>query len=448
MKFFIRTFGCQMNENDSFLIEELLVDNGYEVTESVDLADIIIINTCCVRESAENKALGYLGSLKHLYEMDRSRIIILCGCMMQQSKVAENIHKRYPFVRIILGTYSVANLPEYLKRAKNSRETIIDTEERYDSKKLKHIPNSSSSLPTDNNYRAQINISYGCNNFCSYCIVPYVRGRERSRVPDDILAEIKMLANQGVREIQLLGQNVNSYGKDLPTAQGCDFAALLQRIHQIEGIQRIRYMTSHPRDFSFQLVDIISSLPKVCKHFHLPLQSGSDTILKQMNRGYTTGDYRALLAHIREKEPYAVITTDLIVGFPGETDDFFNETLDFVKQCCFDAAYTFLYSRRSGTPAANMPNQVADTIKKERLQKLMDMQNAISLQKNQEMVGKRYLVMFEGVSKQNKCMLTGRTEGNKIVIFSAPKNRQIIPGDVIETEITTAQTWNLMGKVL
>ncbi|MDO4733031.1 MAG: tRNA (N6-isopentenyl adenosine(37)-C2)-methylthiotransferase MiaB [Bacillota bacterium] len=447
MQFYIQTFGCQMNENDSRLLASLLQKNGYQEVARPEDAGLILINTCCVRENAENKALGYLGSIKKLYEEDRSRVIVICGCMMQQKGKAELIRSKYPYVKIIMGTFSASRLPEYIAQVSAGTRSIIDVEEHYDGTELKYTPETVEKA-LDGDYKAQVNISYGCNNFCSYCIVPYVRGRERSRSAADILEEIRLLTENGVREVQLLGQNVNSYGKDLPAAQSCDFASLLEQVCQVPGLRRVRYMTSHPRDFSYDLVDVIRKNPKICHHFHLPLQAGCDELLKRMNRGYSRKYYWELLQYIRSRIPEAVISTDLIVGFPGETEQQFQETLDFVAECRFDAAYTFIYSQRSGTPAAKMPDQIPEEEKKLRLQRLMDVQNAISLELNQAMLGKNYEVMVEGLSKNNADMLSGRTEGNKIVVFPVEAGNQIRPGDCLQLQITAAHTWNLEGELL
>lgn len=447
MQFYIQTFGCQMNENDSRLLASLLQSNGYTEVDAPEKAGVIIINTCCVRENAENKALGYLGSIKKLYEEDRSRIIVICGCMMQQKGMAETIKSKYRYVKIIMGTFSASRLPEYIAEVSATGRSIIDVEEHYDGTELKHTC-ATVEEALDGDYKAQVNISYGCNNFCSYCIVPYVRGRERSRSAADILEEIQLLAEHGVKEVQLLGQNVNSYGKDLSAEEACDFAALLSQVCQVPGIQRVRYMTSHPRDFSRHLVDVIQENPKVCRHFHLPLQAGCDELLQRMNRGYTTAYYGELLSYIRSRVPDAVVTTDLIVGFPGETEEQFRQTLDFIRECRFDAAYTFIYSQRSGTPAAKMPEQIPEDVKKDRLQRLMDVQNEISLEHNRQMLGKIYEVMVEGLSKNNKSMLSGRTEGNKIVVFPAPEDEELHPGDCLKVRITGAHTWNLEGELV
>ncbi len=439
MDFYIKTFGCQMNENDSALIASLLEQQGYRAVDQAEQADIIIVNTCSVRESAENRALGYIGSLKHLHDTGSAAVIAVMGCMSQRSGVADRLLKSYRQVGIMIGTFAAKRLPGYIQRYLLDGKRIVDVDERYGEEIQR-----TEQPPQGKQWRAQVNINYGCNNFCSYCIVPYVRGRERSRAPESIVAEIRALADQGLKEVQLLGQNVNSYGKDL--AQAVSFGDLLRQIHDIEGLQRIRYMTSHPRDFNQALAETIAQLPKVCRHFHLPIQSGSDRLLKLMNRGYDTGHYRQLLDLIRRLFPEASITTDLILGFPGESEADFQETLDFVREARFDAAYTFLYSRRSGTPAADLPGQVAEDLKKERLQHLMAVQNPISLEINDSLVGREVLLLVEGESKTSRMMLSGRTDGNKIVVF--PATKQIVPGDPVRVKITAAQTWNLQGLFL
>ena len=441
MNYYIQTFGCQMNGNDSQLIAGLLESAGHTAVETPDEAKIIIVNTCCVRESAENRALGYIGSFKKLWETDPARIIVVCGCMVQKAGTVERFRQSYRHVGILIGTFAAARLASYIEEYAALGQRIVDVEERYDGEELRRDPQS---LVVKNQWRAQVNINYGCNNFCSYCIVPYVRGRERSREPLEIIQEVQALAGQGIREIQLLGQNVNSYGKDFPCGQ-VDFAGLLTALNDISGIQRIRYMTSHPRDFDHRLADRIVELKKVCHHFHLPIQSGSDRMLKMMNRGYSSKYYVELLSYIEHRFPDATLTTDFIVGFPGETEKDFQQTLDMVKTCRFDAAYTFIYSRRSGTPAAEMPDQVEESCKKERLQRLMDTQNPISLEKNQAMVGRSYPVMVEGTSKNDPQWMSGRTDGNKIVVF--PKKDKLYPGQLIDVRIIAAQTWNLSAAL-
>ena len=432
-----------MNENDSQLISGLMISAGYESCADAALADVIIVNTCCVRESAENRALGYIGSLKKLKQERPDVVICVTGCMAQKTGTSELLSKSYRHVGIITGTFASSRLPRYISEYEATGEPIIDIEERYDGEEL--IRSKETSLAQgQTSWRAKVNINFGCNNFCSYCIVPYVRGRERSRVPVDIIQEVQSLAAGGVREIELLGQNVNSYGKEFVCGQ-VDFAGLLQSLDRVEGIERIRYMTSHPRDLDQRLVETIVASRHVCRHFHLPVQSGCDRILDLMNRGYTTAKYKEKLAMIRSLCPDAVVTTDLIVGFPGETEDDFRQTLDFVGECCFDAAYTFVYSRRSGTPAAKMQDQVEEKVKKERLLRLMAVQDPISLQINQKMVGKKYEVMVEGQSKNDPSTFSGRTEGNKIVVF--PNTRNYLPGDKCNVYIKEAKTWNLVGEL-
>ncbi|MEG2212321.1 MAG: tRNA (N6-isopentenyl adenosine(37)-C2)-methylthiotransferase MiaB [Clostridiales bacterium] len=447
MRYFIQTFGCQMNENDSALIASLLQNVGYRETNIIAEADIIVVNTCCVRQTAENRALGFIGSIKKLKEENPQLIIIVCGCMAQKDGTAEALSQKARHVGIIIGTFAAAKLPEYIEAYRASGHRIIDIAENYENENLSHMLAPVAPLATPiakANHKAQVNIIYGCNNFCSYCIVPYVRGRERSRHAADIVAEVESLVQAGVREVQLLGQNVNSYGKDM--TDGVGFGQLLQKLNRVEGLSRLRFMTSHPRDFTQPLVETIAGLDKVCHQFHLPIQSGCDRILDLMNRGYDTAYYRRLINNIRQILPDAVITSDLLVGFPGETEEDFQQTLDFIEECRLDAAYTFLYSRRSGTPAADMPNQITDEIKKQRLQKLMEIQNPISLAINQKMIGTNRLLLVDGVSKNNPNLLSGRDDGNKIVIF--PGTAQNQSGDLLEVKITEAKTWNMYGELV
>lgn len=442
MKFYIKTFGCQMNEHDSEIIAGVLTETGYQPCTELADADIIVVNTCCIRESAENKIWGYIGNLKNAKYQKPGVIIAVLGCMTQQPDLDEQLRRMGRHLDIVLGTYQQHRLPEYISRALAGEGQIVDISE--DNRDFPDI------LPSrrEAGVTAQVNISYGCNNFCSYCIVPYVRGRERSRDLAAIIDEVRQAAEQGVKEIMLLGQNVNSYGKDLARAQrqagepvsAPDFATVLEAVNAVPGIERIRYMSSHPRDFSPELVDKISGLPKVCSYYHLPLQSGCDKTLQAMNRGYDTARYREIIERIRLKSPQAAVTTDLIVGFPGETEEDFQQTLDFVASCSFDAAYTFLYSPRSGTVAAKMPEQVPLAVKKERLQRLATLQNQISLAKNQAYIGQNVRILAEGPSKNNPDCYTGRTDSNKIVIF---KGKPAMVNQLIELKITAAKTWHL-----
>lgn len=437
MKFYIKTFGCQMNEHDSEIIAGVLMDCGYAQCDELGEADIIVVNTCCIRESAENKIWGYIGNLKNARYKKPGVIIAVLGCMTQQSGLEEQLHRMGRHLDIVLGTYQQHRLPEYISRVLAGEGQIVDVSEDN-----RDFPDVLPSCRKDE-ITAQVNINYGCNNFCSYCIVPYVRGRERSRDFSAVLDEVRAAAERGIKEIMLLGQNVNSYGKDLRKAgveNAPDFAAVLAAVNTVPGIERIRYMSSHPRDFSLELVDVIAGLEKVRGYYHLPLQSGCDKTLQAMNRGYDTARYAEILERIREKTPLAAVTTDLIVGFPGETDEDFAQTLAFVEKCRFDAAYTFIYSPRSGTVAAKMPDQVPLNVKKARLQQLTALQNRISLEKNLEYVGRRVQVLVEGESKNNPHCYTGRTDSNKIVILPAMPN---MVNQLVDVEITAAKTWHL-----
>lgn len=437
LHFHLMTFGCQMNERDSELLSGMLHEMKYEPTKNVEEADIILLNTCCVRETAENKIWGRIGDLKALKSRKPEVILGICGCMTQQSETGEKIRKRAPHVDLIFGTHNIHQLPKLVAKVKEERKTIIDiweTEgdivENLPSKRIEGV-------------KAYVTIMYGCNNFCTYCIVPYVRGRERSRQITDIKREITELAEQGFKEIMLLGQNVNSYGKDLDPKT--DFADLLTELENIEGLSRIRYMTSHPRDFNEKLINVIASSQKVCEHFHLPVQAGGNHVLKKMNRGYTKESYLNLVEKIREKIPQASITTDLIVGFPGETDEDFAETLDLLNKVRFDAAFTFVYNKRSGTPAATMTDQVPDEVKKERIQKLITLQNSISQEKNLAEAGRIHEVLIEGIKKDDSSLVEGRTRSNKLVQI---KNTGEQPGQIVKVRITDTGTWHLDGEIL
>ncbi len=436
MKFFITTFGCQANERDSETIAGLLQKMGYEQSANLPEADVLIFNTCCVREKAENKVLSQVGALKGLKEQNPDLIIGICGCMVQQEGITAKIRRRAPHVDLIFGTHNIHQLPELIANIQKSREAQICV-----------LPDNTDiveGLPAYRQFpfKALINITYGCNNFCTYCIVPYVRGREKSRQPEKIITEIEQLVKEDVVEVLLLGQNVNAFGKNL--AEDCSFGELLKRINEISGLKRIRYLTSHPRDFSTKLVKEIAQLEKVCPHFHLPVQSGSNGILRKMNRGYTREEYLTLVQSIREIMPQASITTDIIVGFPGETEEDFQDTLNLVEKVRFDSAFTFLYSPRSGTPAARLKEQIPLNIKKERLQRLMDLQNEISLAINQKLEGQVVELLVEGASKKDPQMLEGRTDTNKIVLF--PGSIELL-GKFREVKITATQTWILKGEL-
>ncbi|WP_428834969.1 tRNA (N6-isopentenyl adenosine(37)-C2)-methylthiotransferase MiaB [Sporomusa ovata] len=430
------TFGCQMNLNDSERLAGQLRTIGYEATENIDQADVILLNTCCVRESAEKKIYGKIGEMKRLKSVNPNIIIGVVGCMAQKDK--DKIVKKFPHVSLVMGTHNTHQLVELISQIETSGEKVVSVWDQAEQ--------LAPDVPTvhKSQISAWVPIMYGCNNFCTYCIVPYVRGRERSRPLENIIAEIRQLGAEGFKEITLLGQNVNSYGKDLDTQ--IDFADLLQAADQIETIARIRYMTSHPRDMNTKLIDIIKNSNRICEHFHLPVQSGSNSILKQMNRGYTTEYYRQLVTHIRKSIPGASITTDLIVGFPGETEEQFLETLDFIKSVRYDVAYTFLYSQRSGTPAAQYEGQLPLAVKKARLNQLMAVQNEISLEINKQLTGTIIEVLVEGASKNDAMKLMGRTRTNKIVLWEKTGTEKI--GDLVNIQIDKAQTWVLKGRLL
>jgi len=402
----IITYGCQMNVHDSEKLAGMLNAMGYVETQNLEEADLIIFNTCAVREHAESRVYGNIGPLKRLKDKKPELIIGVCGCMPQQLEVAQKLAKVFPFLDIIFGTKSLHKFPQLLYKAITTKKTVIDVAEDEDVV-VEGIPTA-----RREGVSAFVNIIYGCNNFCSYCIVPYVRGRERSRRPEEIIFEIQQLAANGVKEVTLLGQNVNSYGKDLP--DGIPFYKLLEKVNAIEGIERIRFVTSHPKDLSDELIFAMRDLEKVCEHIHLPVQSGSTRILRQMNRHYTKEDYLRLVEKLKENIPDIAITTDIIVGFPGETEEDFEDTLDVVRKVEFDSAYTFIYSKRKGTKAAQMPNQVPDEVKHERFQRLVKLVEEIALKKNQQMLGKVCEILIDGYSKRNN-LLEGRTRTNKVV---------------------------------
>lgn len=430
------TFGCQMNERDSEILFGFLTEMGYEKTDKEAEADLVLFNTCCIREKAESKVLSQLGELKRLKQQKPDMIIGVCGCMMQQKGMAELIRSSAPHVDLIFGTHNLHHFPVYLYQLYQGAGRQIEILEKEEAVQ--------EGLPAYRDYpfKALVNIVYGCNNFCTYCIVPYVRGRERSRQQADIVREVRQLVADGVVEITLLGQNVNSYGLDLHN--GTTFAGLLRELNQIEGLRRIRYMTSHPKDLTEELVKTIAESSKVCNHFHLPVQSGSSRVLQLMNRRYSKEDYLRLIEIIRKYMPEAAITTDIIVGFPGETEEDFLETVDLVRQVKFDSAFTFVYSKRAGTPAARMEDPVSLEEKKERLQRLNDALSQISRGINDKLQDTVVEVLVEGPSKTNEAMLSGRTTTNKTVIFAGDPS---LVGKFVNVTITEAQTWVLKGTL-
>ena len=440
-RYHIITYGCQMNEHDSEVLAGLLEAMGYFWTDDLKSADLIILNTCCVRESAEDKIYGKIGSLKPLKNENPSLLVGVCGCMAQKPAEADKIRRKAPFVDFILGTDSMAELPGVLERLQQKKDRIIAVSADEYRSVQENLPRSRSEQ-----HKAWVAIMHGCNNFCTYCIVPYVRGRERSREPEDIVAEIARLCQDGVREITLLGQNVNSYGHGLSVET--DFADLLEKVDAIEGIQRIRFMTSHPKDLSPRLIHVMKNAQHICNHIHLPVQAGSNRILAEMNRGYTREYYLDLIEQIRAAIPDCSITTDIIVGFPGETEQDFADTLQLATEVRWQAAYTFLYSNRSGTKAAEMENQIDDDTKKHRLQSLMDLQNKISLETNQNLIGKVVPVMIDGPSKTNPNVWSGRTTTNQLVLFPRQSNSVGRAGDIVTVQITAAKTWTLHGEAI
>ena len=440
-KYHIHTFGCQMNEHDSEIIRGILEQRGFRATDSPDNADIIIFNTCCVRENPERKVYGRVAELKRLKIENPDLIIGVSGCMVQQPGEAERIAKRLPHVDLVFGTMNIHELPELLDQVEAGHKAyrVWEGDLERDGSIIEGLP-----MRRVPGVSAWVSIIYGCNNFCSYCIVPYVRGRERSRKFEDITDEVKRLGQEGFREVVLLGQNVNVYGRDLK--DGRDFADLLHSLDKTPGISRIRYMTSHPRDFTDRLIGEIASSETVCEHFHLPLQAGSNRVLARMNRGYTLERYMDLVCRIRQIVPGCSITTDLIVGFPGEDDDDFADTLRAVEEIRFDSAFTFVYSPRRGTVAASMPNQVPEEVKSERIQQLISVQTEITEQINRTLQGEVQGVLVEGMSKTNPSMLSGRTRTNKLVIF--PLHPEVSEGNLVKVKITETRAWTQIGEVV
>ena len=434
-KAFIGVYGCQMNISDAERMEGQLVTIGYERTENMEEADLILLNTCCVRETAEDKVYGKIGEIKHLKREKPSLIFGITGCMAQ--KEGDALIKRAPHIDFVLGTNKVHELTHVIQETAAAKGGHVVDVLLGDTELPDDVP-----VQRGGRLSAWVPIMYGCNNFCTYCIVPYVRGRERSRLPEDVVKEVEEAAAKGFKEVTLLGQNVNSYGKDHKKA---DFADLLQMVDKVRGIERVRYMTSHPKDLSDKVIGTIKNSEHICEHFHLPVQYGSNKILKAMNRVYTVEQYRELVKKIRAAIPAASITTDLIVGFPGETEEDFADMLSFLREIRYDAAYTFLYSKRSGTPAATMDEQVPEELKKERLHRLMEVQNQISLEINTGLLGKNLEVLVEGPSRTDTSVWTGRTRTNKIVLWD--RSGAEAPGDLASIKITHPQTWVLKGEL-
>lgn len=436
-KYLINTSGCQANELDSEKISWVLDTMGYEPTNDKEEADIILFNTCAVRKSAEDKVFGQLGELKELKRRKPEVLLGICGCMMQREDIRDFFLSKHRHIDLVFGTNNIHKLPQLISRQLETGKTIVDIIE--DTREIDENIDAHRKY----SYKAFVDIMYGCDNYCTYCIVPYTRGRERSREPESILQEIRKLVRSGVKEVTLLGQNVNSYGKTL--SMDYTFPDLLRDVNDIEGIERIRFMTSHPKDFTEGLIKAYVELDKLSPHLHLPVQSGSDRMLKMMNRKYTRGEYLEKVKAIKERVPNLAITTDIIVGFPGETEEDFQETIDLVKEVEFDSAYTFLYSIREGTIAAKIEDQVPDKIKHVRFQRLLDTLNPIGLKLNQKLLGTVQRVLVEEVSKNDSKVMSGRTESAKLVHF--PGGDELI-GKIVNVRIENVKTFTLEGEMI
>lgn len=431
------TYGCQQNENDTERIRGMLNEAGFEFTDNPEEADVVIYNTCAVRENAEQRVFGRLGILKHIKETRRDMIIGVCGCMVQQEHITEKIKKIHSHVDLVFGTHALYKMPELLYKAMHRKKTVVDIESS-DGAIAEEIP-----ILREAAHQAWVSVMYGCNNFCSYCIVPYVRGRERSREPQAILDEVRELVQSGCTEISLLGQNVNSYGKDLE--EEIDFSDLMRMVNEIDGVKRIRFMTSHPKDLSDKLIETIASCDKVCRQLHLPFQAGSNRILKQMNRKYTKEEYLEKIEKVKKAIPDISLSTDVIVGFPTETNGDFEETIDVLKKVEFDNIFSFIYSRREGTPAAKLDFVLSDEEIHANFNKLLEVQNEISKRKNDAYVGRTEIVLVDGVSKNNENTLSGRCESSKIVNF---KGSEDLVGKYVKVKITESHTWSLNGEII
>ena len=429
------TYGCQQNENDSEKIKGMLSEMGYLLIEDRENADVIIFNTCAVRENAELKLKGNVGALKYLKAKNKKVLIGVCGCMVQQEKAASNLNQKFKHIDMVFGTHSLYKFPEILHNAMNER--VLDVLD-CDGYIAEDIP-----MKRDDKFRAWVSIMYGCNNFCSYCVVPYVRGRERSRKHEDVLNEVRTLAKEGYKEITLLGQNVNSYGND--DENEYSFAKLLREVCEIEGIERVRFATSHPKDISDELIETMRECKKVCPQLHLPFQAGSNKVLKDMNRGYTREEYLAKIDKIKANIPNISLSSDIIVGFPTETNEDFEETINVVKYVEFDSLFTFIYSRRDKTKAALMESVLSDEEIQKNFDRLLETQNDISKKINESYLGRNVEVLVEGVSKNNSDALQGRTPENKIVNF---KGDTSLIGKFVKLKITDAKTWSLNGEII
>ena len=437
LKCAVVTFGCQMNARDSEKLTGVLREAGYEIIDEETEADFVIYNTCTVRDNANQKVYGHLGLLKSRVKKNPNLRIALCGCMMQEASVIETIREKYKFVNLVFGTHNIFKFPELLYRMLTSDSQIIDIWEDTDQ--------IVEDLPVDRKYsfKSGINIMFGCNNFCSYCIVPYVRGRERSREPKEIIREIEKLVNEGVIEVMLLGQNVNSYGKNLDNPMS--FAELLTEIEKIEGLKRIRFMTSHPKDLSDELIEVMAKSEKICKHIHLPLQSGSDRVLKEMNRRYTKEQYLSLVEKIKKAIPDVAVTTDIIVGFPSETAADVDDTIDVIRKVHYDNAFTFIYSKRTGTPAAARPDQCDEAEVKENFDRVLNAVKEEAMIRNGYLVGRVEEALVEEINAHDDAFVTGRLSNNSMVHF---KGDASLIGKLVKVNILEAKGFYYMGEMI
>ena len=433
MKYYITTMGCQLNENDSEKLAGIVEGMGFEKTEKLEEADLVIYNTCCVRENAEERLFGKLGELKKQKE-EKGTIIAIGGCMMQEPAMLEKIKKSYNYTDIVFGTHTLHKFEEDLKKVLENGKKVRDVID-IDGEVIEGLP-----IKRNDNFKASVTIMYGCNNFCSYCIVPYVRGRERSREPEKILEEVEMLAKEGYKEITLLGQNVNSYNG----RENYKFANLLNDVCKIDGIERVRFISPHPKDFTDDVIEAIANNPKIARVLHLPLQSGSSAVLKKMNRKYTKEQYLELVDKIKTRIPDVVLSTDIIVGFPGETEEDFEDTLDVVGKVNYEQVFMFIYSRREGTVADKMENQIPEEIKHKRFDRLKELFDSRVSENNQKYIGTTQKILVDGYSKNDKETLTGRTDTNKVVNFKG--NEELI-GKMINIKITEEHKWYLTGEL-
>ena len=452
----IITFGCQMNEHDSEVISGMLTQRGYTEAASEDMrnTDIVIINTCSIRENADKRFFGTLGQLKKIKLANPNFTVCVCGCMMQQEHITKKLRQSYPWVDVIFGTHNIHEFPDMLEemfqrrstgedwtvnQIRSSREFRVDRVYRDSDRIVEGLP-----AKRLFGHKSFVNIMYGCNNFCTYCIVPYTRGREKSRRPEDIIAEVKALAADGVKEVTLLGQNVNSYrGVSADSGNEWDFADLIYALNEVEGLERIRFMTSHPKDLSDKLIAAFAECDKLCNYIHLPVQAGSSSVLRRMNRKYTREQYLELVRKLREAVPGIAISTDIIVGFPGETEEDFCETLSLAEEIQYDSAFTFLYSPRRGTPAADYENQIPEDVKHERFNRLVEVMNRGSKARNAAFVGRVCRVLVDGSDKKSSGILNGRTEEFKLVDFEGPEE---LMGSMVDVEITASNTFRLQGR--